>query len=472
MRAALGLARAADAAPPPRAARRRRRVAAAAAAAPAEGLARWAAERGVDLAKSAVALSPDGGALLAARAAAAGEALLVVPEGTWLTPTAAARAAPLGALLDGLEPWVAVALLLIHARADAASPWAAYAAALPPGGSESPVAWPAEDLAALAGTQAAASAEAYRAFFAERHAALAAGLFAEHPGAFDPAVFSAEAFQWAALAVRARAHAPLDGADLALVPLADLVAHARGGGANARWAPRGGGVFGGGRALALEAARALAPGELVAMDFGPGRTEGQVLLDHGAADVGAPGAGGFALTVTLPAEDRFYDDKIDILEQAGLRASNEHVLRAGDRPPDALLANLRLLGLSGGDAFLLEALFRDEVWGHLAAPVSAENEAALAESMVAGCAAALAALPGGGAADAAAARGGGRAALAAAVRLGERRALEGAANWFGARLEALDALEYYQDRRLKRLGLLDAAGRPTDWEGMFEDGIA
>ena len=39
--------------------------------------------------------------------------------------------------------------------------------------------------------------------------------------------------------------------------------------------------------------------------------------------------------------------------------------------------------------------------------------------------------------------------------------LEGIADWFRARQARLDQLEYYQERRLKRLGLLDEDGEST-----------
>jgi [ribulose-bisphosphate carboxylase]/[fructose-bisphosphate aldolase]-lysine N-methyltransferase len=48
----------------------------------------------------------------------------------------------------------------------------------------------------------------------------------------------------------------------------------------------------------------------------------------------------------------------------------------------------------------------------------------------------------------------------------EKRILEGLAEWFRSRLKSLSNLEYYQERRLKRLGLLDDSGRST-----FEDMI-
>lgn len=43
---------------------------------------------------------------------------------------------------------------------------------------------------------------------------------------FPAATFSEAAFLWAVAAVRSRVHAPLEGDQLALVPLADLVSPA------------------------------------------------------------------------------------------------------------------------------------------------------------------------------------------------------------------------------------------------------
>ena len=47
------------------------------------------------------------------------------------------------------------------------------------------------------------------------------------------------------------------------------------------------------------------------------------------------------------------------------------------------------------------------------------------------------------------------------VRLGEKEALDSALSFFESRRERLGNLEYYQERRLKRLGLLDDTGSST-----------
>jgi [ribulose-bisphosphate carboxylase]-lysine N-methyltransferase len=57
------------------------------------------------------------------------------------------------------------------------------------------------------------------------------------------------------------------------------------------------------------------------------------------------------------------------------------------------------------------------------------------------------------------------------VRLGEKEALDGILGWFETRAAELDDLEYYQERRLRRLGLIDDEGRTT-YDSFFRDGIA
>ena len=60
--------------------------------------------------------------------------------------------------------------------------------------------------------------------------------------------------------------------------------------------------------------------------------------------------GGFVLGLALPEDDRFYDDKADILELAGLAEAASFLLRVDAEPPAQLLAFLRLLNLSGAAA--------------------------------------------------------------------------------------------------------------------------
>lgn len=62
-----------------------------------------------------------------------------------------------------------------------------------------------------------------RTFFESTFHQLQAGLFASSPAAFPASAFTYRNFLWAVAAVRSHSHAPLTGAKLALVPVADLV---------------------------------------------------------------------------------------------------------------------------------------------------------------------------------------------------------------------------------------------------------
>lgn len=75
--------------------------------------------------------------------------------------------------------------------------------------------------------------------------------------------------------------------------------------------------------------------------------------------------------------------------------------------------------IAGADSFLLESIFRNEAWGHMMEPVSEENEAAVCESMAAGCEEALATFTASLAADLRELRelGGDRSARATALRV-------------------------------------------------------
>ena len=166
--------------------------------------------------------------------------------------------------------------------------------------------------------------------------------------------------------------------------------------------------------------------------------------------------------------------QVDIAEQAGLGASHQFLLRPGAPPPADMRTFLRLMNLGGPDAFLLEALFRQQAWDMISQPVSQENEAAMCASMTAGCREALAGYTCSAAEDLALLAAGRalapRAETAIRVRLGEKLALQATLDYFEQLSAALPRLEYYQERRLKSLRLLDETGKSTfddEIEGMF-----
>ena len=57
------------------------------------------------------------------------------------------------------------------------------------------------------------------------------------------------------------------------------------------------------------------------------------------------------------------------------------------------------------------------------------------------------------------------------ARVAEKEALEAALALLEARRASLETLEYYQERRLKRLGLVKDDGSTT-YDGFFKDSIA
>ena len=74
----------------------------------------------------------------------------------------------------------------------------------------------------------------------------------------------------------------------------------------------------------------------------------QVALDYGvyAAEDADPG---YLLTLSLPGEDedKCYYDKVDIVEQEGLREAETFTLRSGEAPSERMLAFLRLMNIGG-----------------------------------------------------------------------------------------------------------------------------
>ena len=99
---------------------------------------------------------------------------------------------------------------------------------------------------------------------------------------------------------------------------------------------------------------------------------------------------------------------------------------------------------------------------------SEENEGAVYESMVSGCTAVLQQYPTKIDDDLAILNGLAgsteREKMAAALRLGEKEVLDSTLRFFEERMGQLKEFEYYGERRLKRLGLLDKDGKPTTWD--------
>jgi len=417
--------------------------------------------------------SGDNSSVVASAPVADGEVVASIPGSVWLTRQAALKS-PIGQYIETLDPWLSIAIFLIHERKNKESMWADYIELLCSKPPSTPILWTDSEVELLKGTQIWESVYSYRNFYKETYEALRDQIFEPNADVFPLNEYSQEDFLWAACIVRALSHSPLDGENIAIVPTLESLAHKRGERANVNLEIRSGGLFGGSESLSIKAARAIAQGTPVAFDYAPTKTEGHVLLNHGTIDPEAPGT--FAITLVLPEDDVFYDDKLDVLEMNNLEASSEFVLRTGSPPEDNMIAMLRLINLEGPDAFLLESIFRNEIWDHLSLPISEPNERAVYESMASGCLSVLQSCPTRIEEDIDLLKSTTNTmsteAMAISIRLGEKEVLEAALRFFEGRMSQLEDFEYYSERRLKRLGLLDKEGKPTDWDSFFEDGIA
>ena len=156
-------------------------------------------------------------------------------------------------------------------------------------------------------------------------------------------------------------------------------------------------------------------------------------------------------------DDPFFDDKEDILLQNNLSLQMCFDLNESGVPSDELMQFLRLYLLKGQDAFLLEAVFRPDVWGFMGLPVSLPNEKSVYDYICKICTSTLAKFDsaetlttnlqntGDGRPD--------RLKKAAGVRNVEKEILLKTLNRLERESTALDLKEYYQERRLKELQL-------------------
>ncbi|KAJ8598845.1 hypothetical protein CTAYLR_008548 [Chrysophaeum taylorii] len=209
--------------------------------------------------------------------------------------------------------------------------------------------------------------------------------------------------------------------------------------------------FFGGEALAFLAPVDVATDEELRINYGPfGAAEFfetyGIVPSRGAA---LRAASACELRFELPASDRFFDDKTAVLERGGYDEPFLEVGVGGEVDPE-LMRFLRLRELTGTDAFLLEPVFEAQLWDDfLAAPISRPNEEACLEAIATECRAVADLLQKSTPPKAA--------PLLETVHQIELDALQRTLDWVTVDLATLDTKEYYQERRLRELGL------DTEW---------
>lgn len=264
--------------------------------------------------------------------------------------------------------------------------------------------------------------------------------------------FSLEGFKWAMSIVQSRSFF-LDGM-LRLIPIIDFCNHQD---TADELTTTSTGLFGGSKGANILASKDIPMGGEIYVSYGP-KSAAEYLLEHGFVPENCWKNAIAELSVEMDPEDRFYDDKLDILEFETYELAPMDPVQSfdvvGNGPPDpAMVQFLRLRQLGQYDAFLLESIFRKEVWGFMASPVSEMNELAVVERLIRMCHAALdefAACPSAGSRD-----------ICTKLRQSETTVLERLITIMEQEKEGLDLKEYYQERRLKDLGL-DSVWTPED----------
>lgn len=447
-----------------------------------DALWQWLESNGVDVSKTSPKLmdDADGGrqwGLVAAKDLGSGEAVLQVPETLWMTKDTALKS-PVGALLQDQPAWVLLGCQLLHEKSiNEKSKWNEYIKCLP-GTLSAPLFWTAEELGQIAGSQLFQNAAGYDSYVRGTFNELKQTVFGANPTIFPSDVFTESEFLWAFGTLRARCLPPRDSGDeISLIPGLDMANHS--GLMNAVWTLNGGGlgsVFGGagsGNSMLFRTDSKTQTGEECLVNYGPAKVDSQFALDFGFCDAFCARPGYVLGPIAIPETDVNAFDKGDVLEVAGLLQAPSFTLRAFEDPPNELRIFARLLNVKDEDAFLLEAIFRQEAWGLIFEPVSKSNEQEACTTMIGGCEVALSGYPTRVDEDRAVAEDPAqtaRARLAARVVMGEKQALTETLGYFMQIEGKLEQMEYYQERRLRSLNLLDRDGNST--YDPFEDTMA
>ncbi|KAE8023210.1 hypothetical protein FH972_008936 [Carpinus fangiana] len=426
----------------------------------------WLRDEGVVSAKAPArpALVQEGLGLVAQRDLARNEVVLEVPKRLWINPDAVA-ASDIGSVCSDLKPWVSVALFLIREKLKSDSPWRYYLDVLPEY-TNSTIYWSEEELAELQGTQLLSTTLSVKEYVQNEFLKVEEEIISPHKQIF-PSPITLDDFFWAFGILRSRAFSRLRGQNLVLIPLADLINHSPSiTTEDHAWEIKGAaGLFSWDTLFSLRTPVSVKAGEQVMIQYDINKSNADLALDYGFIESKAD-RNAFTLTLEISESDPFFGDKLDIAESNGL-GETAYFDIVFDRPlPPTMLQYLRLVALGSTDAFLLESIFRNSVWGHLELPVSRANEELICQVVRDACKSALSAyhttieedekLKGENLDP--------RLEIAVGIREGEKKVLHQIDETFKARESELDELEYYQERRLKDLGLCGELGDIIFWE--------
>ncbi|XP_020204815.1 ribulose-1,5 bisphosphate carboxylase/oxygenase large subunit N-methyltransferase, chloroplastic [Cajanus cajan] len=420
----------------------------------------WLKEEGVVSAKTPVkpGVVPEGLGLVALKDISRNEVVLQVPKRLWINPDAVA-ASEIGKVCSGLKPWLAVALFLIRERSRADSIWKHYFAVLPKE-TDSTIYWSEEELTELQGTQLLNTTLSVKEYVQNEFRRLEEEIILPNKNLF-PSPITLDDFFWAFGILRSRAFSRLRNENLVVIPLADLINHsARVTTEDHAYEIKGAaGLFSWDYLFSLRSPLSLKAGDQVYIQYDLNKSNAELALDYGFIEPNAD-RNAYTLTLQISESDPFYDDKLDIAESSGFGEKAYFDIFHNQPLPPGLLPYLRLVAVGGTDAFLLESLFRNSIWGHLEVPVSRDNEELICRVVRETCKTALAGYHTTIEEDQKLkeTKLDSRLAIAVGIREGEKKLLQQIDEIFKEKELELDQLEYYQERRLKDLGLCGENG--------------
>ncbi|KAL1327766.1 hypothetical protein HN51_037767 [Arachis hypogaea] len=420
----------------------------------------WLKEEGVISSKTQVkpGVVPEGLGLVATKDISRNEVVLQVPKRFWINPDAVA-ASEIGNVCSGLKPWLSVALFLIRERSRDDSLWKHYFPVLPKE-TDSTIYWSEEELSEIQGTQLLNTTLGVKEYVQNEFMRLQEEIILPNKKLF-PFPITLDDFFWAFGILRSRAFSRLRNENLVVIPLADLINHsARVTTEDHAYEVKGAaGLFSWDYLFSLRSPLSVKAGEQIYIQYDLNKSNAELALDYGFIEPNS-GRNAYTLTLGIPESDPFYDDKLDIAETNGFGETAYFDIFYNQPLPPGIIPYLRLVALGGTDAFLLEALFRNTVWSHLELPVSRDNEELLCRVVREACKSALAGYHTTIEEDnkLKEAKLDSRLAIAVGIREGEKKVLQQIDEVFKEKELELDQLEYYQERRLKDLGLCGESG--------------
>lgn len=126
----------------------------------------------------------------------------------------------------------------------------------------------------------------------------------------------------------------------------------------------------------------------VLIQYDINKSNAELALDYGFVD-SLESRNAYTLTLGISESDPFFGDKLDIAESNGWGETAYFDIFLDAPVPQAMIPYLRLVALGGTDAFLLETIFRNSIWGHLELPVSRANEEFICRAIQDACKSAL-----------------------------------------------------------------------------------